>query len=222
MNKSDQPTLAAIVGWFEEHPADDLLTARLAEIMNSDLSRVATSVHRLLGANLVEAIEMNTMGSPIPSHIITGVTGAGLEAHERASIPLATAVVKPAEGPRYGDVHIHIEGSTVGQLNLGQVVGNIETHLNAVSGATADELKSIVAQLVEAVAADERLSEGDKRDVLLNIDYLSEEAAAPTGVRKLWVVKAVLYWMGWTLGAGGSAVTVWEAAHPVLHRFFGV
>lgn len=124
--------------------------------------------------------------------------------------------------PRYRDVHIHIEGSTVGQLNLGHVVGNIETHLSAVSGPSADELRTVVTELVQAIVADEKLTAAIKADALDNIDFLTEAAATPSGARRLSVVRAVLYWMGWALGAGGSGVLVWGAAEPVLHRFFGI
>src|SRR2546425_4993238 len=127
----------------------------------------------------------------------------------------------PGQPAQYRDVHIHIAGSTVGQLNLAPVVGNIETHLNTVNGPTASELKVVVANLVEAVVADEELSAVAKKDTLENIDYLSEAAATPVSMRKLPVVKAVVASTAAILAASSHAATVWEAARPVLQQFFG-
>ena len=123
---------------------------------------------------------------------------------------------------RYRDLHIHIEGSTVGQLNLGPVIGNIETHLNAIQGPSADEVKALIKDLVEQVLQDKELAAETKRDAIESIEFLSASAAEPPEERRLSVVKAVLEATAGLLNAGGSAIVVWQAAEPILHKFFGL
>lgn len=123
---------------------------------------------------------------------------------------------------RYRDVHIHIEGSTVGQLNLGTIIGDIETHLKAVSGPSAEDMNRIIKQLVEAVLGDAKLPEDAKRETIQNIELIAAAAAEPPANRKLGPIKAALAATGGLLAAGSSAMIIWEGSAKLLHKFFGI
>ena len=124
--------------------------------------------------------------------------------------------------PRYRDIHIHNEGSTVGQLNLGQMIGDIETHLQAVTGPDAEVFGRVIKELVESIGTDAKLSDTAKREAIENVELLAAAAAQPPDKRSLGPIKAVLAGMGGLLGAGSSVVTIWQAAEPVLHAHFGI
>jgi hypothetical protein len=128
----------------------------------------------------------------------------------------------PAAAPRFRDVHIHVQGSTIGQLNMGEVVGNIETNLKAVTGPSAEELAQVLKSLVEAIAADGALPDDAKREALQNIDVLASAAAQAPARRAIGPVKAVLTATGALLAAGSSAVSIWQAAEPLLRAHFGI
>ena len=132
-------------------------------------------------------------------------------------------VAPPAHGaPHFRELHIHVERSTIGQFNLGQVVGNIETNLQAVSGPSAEELAQVLKSLVEAVATDTALPDEAKQEALENIEVLASAAAQPPARRAIGPVKAVLAATGALLGAGSSALTIWQAAEPLLRAHFGM
>ncbi len=134
----------------------------------------------------------------------------------------APAIAVASMPTRYRDVHIHIERSTVGQLNLGDMIGDIETHLKSVSGPSADDMSRVIKQLVEAVLGDAKLPEHAKRETIQNIELIAAAAAEPPAKRKLGPIKAVLTATGGLLAAGSSAMTIWEGSRPLLHRFFGI
>jgi hypothetical protein len=124
--------------------------------------------------------------------------------------------------PRYRDIHIHIESSTVGQLNLGQVIGSIETHLKAVIGPSAEDLSRAVTALVEAIAADKKLTDNAKREAIENVDLLASAAAELPEKRTLGPVKAVLAATASLLASGNSAITIWQAAERLFRAHFGI
>lgn len=177
--------------------------------MSADPPRIAMSVHRLMQAGLIEGNEMNAFGSPLPDHFITGVTGAGLDAVEERTAPPAGA-----------SVNIAIHGSTLGQLNLGAVYGNIETHLHAVSGVGANEFKSAAERIIAALRDDTSLTEEVRAQVLGNLDYLSEEASQPPDKRRPDVMKTVLERIPQLLAAADAAKQAWDTWGPTIQTFF--
>src|SRR5438445_9660032 len=78
---------------------------------------------------------------------------------------------------RPGTVNITMHGGTLGQVNLGQVRGNIETHVNAVTGPSAAEFQAAVKAVAEAVGKDPKLNEREQGEYLEGLDYVAEEAA---------------------------------------------
>ena len=107
----------------------------------------------------------------------------------------------PAFAPRFRDLNIHVQDSSIGQFNMGQVIGNIEANLNAVTGPSAEELAQMLKSLVEAISADDRLPDQAKREALENIEVLVSAAVQPAGRRAIGPVKAVLAATGVLLAA---------------------
>jgi hypothetical protein len=162
-----------------------------------------------MDGGLIEGHELRAFGMPHPDHMITGVTGAGLEAVEESAAPLAGS-----------SINITMHGSTLGQLNLGTVYGNIETHLHAVTGVGADEFRSAAERLIAALKDDASLAEESRAQLLGNIDYLSEEASAPLDHRRPDVIKTVLERIPQLLGAADAAKQAWDTWGPTIQAFF--
>jgi hypothetical protein len=120
------------------------------------------------------------------------------------------------------NIHISIYGGTVGTLNLGQVIGGIETHVNAVTGGSADQFKLAVKQIVESVQRDESLTQSAKAAVLEHVEYLAEAAASPPPNRKLSVITRVVGGIGEATGAASDARGVWNTWSPTVRRFFSL
>ena len=119
-------------------------------------------------------------------------------------------------------IHISISGGTVGTLNFGQVIGDIETHVNAVTGGSADQFKRAVKEIVESIERDGSLTEAAKAGALEFFDYLAEAAASAPPIRKLSIIRRVLVGIGETFEDASDAHAVWDRRGPIVRRFFGL
>ncbi len=133
--------------------------------------------------------------------------------------PTAPAPIVQAAPFRH--VTINMYGGAVGNLNLGQLIGTIETHVNAVSGPDADQLRAAVKELVEATSRDARLSNKERTEVLEALDMVSEEAAKLVAERRGTVIRRALAAIPVVLNTATEAKTVWDTFGPVITGFFG-
>ena len=122
------------------------------------------------------------------------------------------------ETPR---IRIDVSHSQIGTLNLGTIIGDVETHLSAVSGPGAEEARDALKQLAEAVVGNEQMTDESRRDLLEQIDLLAEEASRPPDKRRGAVVRSVLSGLAAAASGAGGLAEVWGAVGPVLLQFFG-
>jgi hypothetical protein len=119
-----------------------------------------------------------------------------------------------------GGHHFEITG-TVGVLNLGTILGDVETNLTVISGEEAEEVRSRLKEFVEAVLGEDELGEERKREFLEAVSLLSEEATKDEPERRGAVVSSVMRTLGTLSATVGSLASAWAQLEPVLHGFFG-
>src|SRR5260370_22468458 len=129
----------ALITWEATAGSNDHMSVeRLATLMNlqpNEVISLARTVRRLVQAGFLDAHDVTSMGSPYPQYMITGVTLAGQREVSRGSHGVQ---------PVPSTVNINVYGGTVASVNLGQVIGNIETQINAAAGSGADDLRAAV------------------------------------------------------------------------------
>jgi hypothetical protein len=83
---------------------------------------------------------------------------------------------------------LNISNSTIATLNLGTVVGDLNSSIQSLSAGGQNELAEAVRQLTEAISSSAEL--GCRREMLEHVAYISEQAALPAEKRKMGPLKA--------------------------------
>ncbi len=118
-----------------------------------------------------------------------------------------------------GAVHINITGGTIGTLNTGQVMGDIESHVNAVSGASASKFREAVKAFAEAVDQDAKLGAAARVEILEDLDYLVEEARKQPAERRPTLLRRTIEGLPGALTLAEQAKTAWDAFGPIIAGF---
>jgi hypothetical protein len=119
------------------------------------------------------------------------------------------------------NVRITLNQSQVGTLNLGTIIGDVETHLSEVTAPGAEEVRAALQQLAQGVLEERGLDEHTRRELLESVDALAEEAAKSPEKRRRGIIRPVLTGLTTSLPAAGGLATVWATVGPVLIHFFG-
>ncbi len=118
-------------------------------------------------------------------------------------------------------VVININQGTVGTLNAGTIIGDIQTNLTNLKTEGHDQLAHALKRLAEAIGSAEAL--GDRRrDALEQVAALSAEAEKPVDRRRLGIVKAVVNALPTALGTSADLLAIWDAAWQQIEMFFGL
>jgi hypothetical protein len=118
-------------------------------------------------------------------------------------------------------VIIHIEGSTVANLNLGTVIGNIQATVNTLQQSDP-EIATALAKLVEAVGKDESLGD-QRREIIESLNEVAEEAKKPGASRRIARVSILLLGIGsYILTNSANAAQIWQTWSKPILRFFGL
>lgn len=135
------------------------------------------------------------------------------------ALPLFEGAPAPRPGPATGGITI-FGGSN--QLNMGTILGNMEMKLGTLSGPSAEDFKTAVRGVVEAVRAGGGLTEAQQGEVIEQFDYLAEMAARPPEERKSSVLRSVVEGVKTTLSLAPAARDAWEAWGPTIRGFLGI
>src|SRR2546428_5490053 len=110
----------------------------------------------------------------------------------------------------------------VGTLNTGQVLGDIHSHVSAVTGVSAEAFREAIEKFAESIAHNQELSDENRQLVLESIDVAAEEAARPPEKRRLGVVRAMLAAVPGAIAVSGGAIEAWHAYGPTILAQFGL
>jgi hypothetical protein len=122
-------------------------------------------------------------------------------------------------------IHLHIENSSVANLNLGSQVGAITAALTLISeqkGASQQELVLALKQLTEATVAETALHEAEKQEVIQALLTLAEQAVKIPEERSRGPVRAVISWLPTAVASAAHLTVLWEKFGPMIKAYFGI
>ena len=209
----DEQVLKTMSEMEESHPGHRSSTEEVTTALAPSPDRraaYAQSIRRLVNAGLLEGHEATSQSSPYSEYLGLRLTLLGTDRLEQ----------QPVAPPPGTIVNIY-GGSTVGQVNLGQVIGNIQTSIDVVSGPRSDDFKRAMEELLVAIQGDEVLSGSAKADALKQLEYIAEAASQPVAKRRASVLDAVLARVPLVLAAGEASAKAWSTFGPEVTRFLG-
>ena len=122
-------------------------------------------------------------------------------------------------------IHVHIENSSVANLNLGSQVGTINTALEAISqqpGSSSQEMVLALKQLTEAAVPEKALRETEKQEIVQALSTLAEQAAKKPEERSKGPVRAIVLWLPTAIAAAADLTTLWAKFGPAIRAYFGI
>ena len=122
------------------------------------------------------------------------------------------------------NIHLHIENSSVANLNLGSQVGTINAALESISaqqGASPQDLALALKQLTEATVAHAALPPGEKQEIVQALSTLAEQATKKPEERSQGTLRAIISWIPTSIAAAGDLTTLWDKYGPAIRAYFG-
>jgi len=116
--------------------------------------------------------------------------------------------------------NITVNRSVVGSINTGNVE-KIDVSLTHLHNSGRDDAKEALKALTEAILA-ATIPEAQKGELIEQVAFLSEEAAADVDKRRPALVKPVLGALTEAAGTVSAIAGAWHAAEPILRSIFGL
>lgn len=110
----------------------------------------------------------------------------------------------------------------VGTLNTGEVLGDIHSHVSAVTGVSAEVFREAIEKFAESIAENRELSDENRQLVLESIDVAAEEATRPPEKRRRRMVGALLLAIPGAISLSGGAIEAWQTFGPAIRAQFGL
>lgn len=120
-----------------------------------------------------------------------------------------------------GDIHIHIEGSTVGNVVVG-TVANIQSNINISRGISGEDLAVALRAVTEACLADQDFTDDQRQEALEAIEYLSEAATKPPEQRRIRNIRTIAAGLAAVMATAAQAGQIWQEWGPVITQAFHV
>jgi len=125
------------------------------------------------------------------------------------------------QSSKHSGTTVHISNSTISNLNLGNVVGDLNSSIQQLSTEGHDELADALRKLTEGVGASADLNDLVRKELLEHLSIVSEEAAKPAQVRKMGPLKTSIEAVKSAVTLGTQLLTLWEGVEHAL-RAVGV
>lgn len=120
------------------------------------------------------------------------------------------------------NISIHFSGGqqTIANINLGEILGNVNNHLQDLNYKGQIELSKALKGLTNAITESQELADSKKVEYAEYVQLLSEEATKPVDKRNNAVVKTVLTVLGKGLEVSANLATVWGTFGNQIISFF--
>jgi hypothetical protein len=120
--------------------------------------------------------------------------------------------------------NIHVDRSTVGVLNTGQMEGiqRIDINISLLDQTSEPSIAKALRALTEAVVSTQEVSIAQRSDLLDQLHGLSDQALLPPAQRKSGVVKAIITGLAGGLNAASGLATIWSTWGHIIRTYFGV
>jgi hypothetical protein len=116
--------------------------------------------------------------------------------------------------------NITVNRSVVGTINTGNVE-KIDVSLTHLHHSGRDDAKDALKALTEAILG-ATMPEDQKGELIEQVAFLSEEAAADADKRRPALIKPVLGALTQAAGTVSAMAGAWQAAEPILRGIFGL
>lgn len=127
----------------------------------------------------------------------------------------------PAECARGPNMTINISGGQIGNLNLGEIIGDLQATLRAVTDQGGDTVAECLKQLSEAIVRSKGLEDSAKAESLDQVKEVASQAATEPAKRKKGILKSILATLKSTLSGINDIAGVWVHAEEILNDLFG-
>lgn len=114
-------------------------------------------------------------------------------------------------------IQINISGGQIGVLNVAGMISAIEQNLSIVNEAGNQDTVEAIKSLAEAVMASKDLKEGDVKQALEHLEFLSNECASPAEKRsKSGIISAVFRGLSQIVSTAADVSQLWVTWGPKL------
>lgn len=178
--------------------------------------------HQRMGA----VVDLLTQEAERQMHAVAASIRRDLEimAREHEAFPSGAAQQKGHSMTQSPNIHLHIENSSVANLNLGSQVGTINAALESISaqqGASPHDLALALKQLTEATVAHAALPPGEKHEIVQALSTLAEQATKKPEERSQGTLRAIISRIPTSIAAAGDLMTLWGKYGPAIRAYFG-
>ncbi len=111
---------------------------------------------------------------------------------------------------------INISHSTIANLNLGTVVGDLNGSIQHLSSGGQGNLAEDLKKLIEGISASGELGDSAKKEILEHLAIVSTEAAKPADSRKTAPLKTSIEAIKSGIGVAAQLVALWQAVEAAL------
>jgi hypothetical protein len=118
---------------------------------------------------------------------------------------------------------IHIENSTIANLNLGSQVGTINASVQQMSKGdeSQQEFARALQELTEAVVS-ATLADAQKKEVVEALSTMAEQATKKPEERSTGILKALVAWIPSAIGTAHHLTALWDKFGPIIRTHLGV
>ncbi|MBX4996729.1 hypothetical protein HJB72_01820 [Rhizobium lentis] len=117
--------------------------------------------------------------------------------------------------------NIKVDNSVVGAINTGNVE-SIDVNISYLKKAGGDEVSAALVELTEAIASAKDIDDSQKRSLIDQVEFVSEQAVKGAEGRRPGMISAALSALDSTAKATASLSAIWNSIHPILRHFFGM
>lgn len=186
------------------------LKAELDQFVDSATGGFITRLSSRQGATLAGAIREALRGE-------IQRQAAGIKArlnNELRALPLESQLGLHREAVPV--TSIHISNSTIATLNLGTVVGDLNSSIQNLTNQGHADMATAIQRLAEAIAASQELQDAQRRDLLEHLSLVGTEAEHPAESRRAGLLKSSISFLQTGLNITGQLATLWSAAEHAL------
>ena len=117
------------------------------------------------------------------------------------------------------NVKIELNNSTINQLNLGNVMGDMNNSVTSLQQAGHAEIAQALKHFTEQVAASD-LPADTKKEIIENLALVGEQAVLPSEKMKTGPIKAALSYVTTAITATKPLLDLWKTFGPAIEEFF--
>jgi hypothetical protein len=118
------------------------------------------------------------------------------------------------------NMKIELNNSTIHQLNLGTVVGDMNNSVTALQETGHAEFAQALKAFTEQVANADEVPTQARKELIQNVALVGEQAALPPEQRKSGLLKAAIGYVKTTTQIAASLSEAWKQFGPAIESFF--